>query len=117
MQNEKEKGEGTKITVNRTTVIFHTAEFKSKGSHPSIILDVSLIIKHKSYQDEEMIKEAFTEVADSLFWDFKNKEEKCNLLSKLFSYQEVQLYGFAGRLKGKVEIVPTLKEQSLNYRQ
>ena len=34
------------------------------------------IVKHKkSFQDGEMIKEAFVEVADSLFQDFKNKPE------------------------------------------
>ncbi|KAF7650099.1 hypothetical protein LDENG_00131240 [Lucifuga dentata] len=34
------------------------------------------IIKHKkSFQDGEMIKEAFVEAADSLFQDFKNKPE------------------------------------------
>ena len=38
----KEKGEGAKITVNRTTVIFHTAEFTSKGHHQIIVTGESL---------------------------------------------------------------------------
>ncbi len=36
---EKEKGEVTEITVNQTAVTFHTDEFKSKGSHRSIVPD------------------------------------------------------------------------------
>ena len=72
---EKEKSEGTKITVNRTAVVFHTAEF---CCHRSIVKGESLypIIKHKkSFPDGEMIKEAFLEAADSLFQDFRNKPE------------------------------------------
>ena len=30
---EKEKGEGAKITGNRTTVVFHTAEFTKTPKH------------------------------------------------------------------------------------
>ena len=36
----------------------------------------SLYLKHKKcFQDGEMMKAAFAEAADSLFWDFKNKPE------------------------------------------
>uniref|UniRef100_A0A087XSU0 Uncharacterized protein n=1 Tax=Poecilia formosa TaxID=48698 RepID=A0A087XSU0_POEFO len=42
-----------------------------------------LIVEHKkSFQDGEMIKEAFVEAADSLFRDFKNKSIKALRLSR-----------------------------------
>ena len=87
LRAEKAKGEGTKITVNRATVVFHTA---AKANTKALLRVSHSIIKHKNFfQDGEMIKEAFVEAADSLFQDFKNKYFH---QSKLFSYQEVQLH-------------------------
>ena len=55
--------------------VFLTAELKSFGSHRSFVPGESIIKHKKSFQDGEIIKEAFVEAADSLFWDFKNKPE------------------------------------------
>ena len=46
----------------------------------------------KSFQDGEMVKEAFVEAADSLFRDLKTRQ-KYYLPSKLSSCQEAQLRG------------------------
>lgn len=54
------------MPVVRTTVIFNATEALFRVSR-------LLINKTKSFQDGEIVKEAFVEAADTLFQDFKNK--------------------------------------------
>ena len=64
-----------KSQLIRQQSFLHTVKFTSKGCHRSIVTGESQTVSMKSLQDEEMIKEAFVEAADSLFRNFKNKPE------------------------------------------
>ena len=72
---------------------FTQATSEAKAATEASFRVSHIIVKNKkSFQDGEMVKEAFIEAADSLFRDFKIKQKSC-LRSKLSSCQGVQLHG------------------------
>lgn len=83
-----------RIPVIQAAVIFLTADHKSKGSKASFQVS-HFIFKHKkSFQDRELVKEAFVEGADSLFRDFKNNPEIFNQSSPAITkYGYTALWG------------------------
>ena len=66
-QAKKEKGEGSKIPLVQTVVIFHTTTSKAKASFR---MSHDIVKNKKLIQDGEVVKEAFIEAADSMFRDF-----------------------------------------------
>ena len=78
-----------KVRELKSQLIGLQSIFTQRNSQAKADTEASLrvyhsIIKHKeSFQDREMIKEAFVEAADSLFQDFKNKLEILSLIKAL----------------------------------
>ena len=65
-----------KSRLSGQQAFFTKVTSKAKAATEASFRVSHAIIKHKkSFQDGEMIKEAFVEAADSLFRDFKNKPE------------------------------------------
>ena len=86
----KRKVKELKSQLSRQQSLFSQLSSKAKAATEVSFWASHSIIKHKkSFQDGEMIREAFVEAADSLFRDFKTNR-KYYLQSKLSSYQEVQ---------------------------
>ncbi len=72
----KRKVRELKSQSSRRQSFFSQLTSKAKAATEASFRVCHTIIKHKkSFQDGEIIKEAFTEAADSLFRDFKNKPE------------------------------------------
>jgi len=72
----KRKVKELKSQLSGQQAFFTKVTSKSKAATEASFRVSHAINKHnKSFQDGEMIKEAFVEAADSLFRDFKNKPE------------------------------------------
>lgn len=72
----KETGEGTLVTICSATSNIHKTNNEGKGSYQCIFQGEPYICKtQKTYEDGELVKEAFLGAADSIFNDFKNKTE------------------------------------------
>ena len=72
----KRKVKELKSQLSREQSFFSQLSSKAKAATEASFRVSHSMIKHKkSFQDGEMIKEAFIEAADSLFRDFKNKQE------------------------------------------
>ena len=72
----KRKVKELKSRLSREQSFFSQLSSKAKAAIEASFRVSHSIIKHKkSFQDGEVIKEAFVEAADSLFRDFKNKPE------------------------------------------
>ena len=54
---------------------FTQASSKAKAATEASFRVSHIIVNNKSFQDGEMVKEAFVQAADTLFWDFMNKAE------------------------------------------
>ncbi|KAK9720365.1 Spin-doc zinc-finger [Popillia japonica] len=61
--------------VGQQSIFLKTADKNKAATEASYRVSQIIARKKKPYEDGEMIKQAFLEAADSLFANFKNKEE------------------------------------------
>lgn len=72
----KRKLKELKLQLDTQQSIFTRPNTRGKAANTASYRVCHVLAKHKkSFQDGEMVKEAFIEAADSLFVDFKNKAE------------------------------------------
>lgn len=75
-EQRKRKVEELKSQLFGQQSFFSQLTTKAKAATEASFRASHIIFKHKkSFQDAEMVKEAFAEAADSFFRDFKNKPE------------------------------------------
>ena len=81
----------SQLTGQQSFFTQHTSKAKA-ATEASFRVCHTIVKNKKSFQDGEMVKEAFVEAADSLFRDLKKIRQRYYLQSKLCSCQDIQLH-------------------------